>query len=738
MRRLLVTRAAMAARGRLLQFSWRNRRAHASQLPQRKAALSVLGKVHGELVHLTRLVFFATVCLPGPLSTVHAAITWTGNVDPTNPSTWTSSTEAYIGKTAAGTLTVNSGTISSSAAYLGYNSGISGSATISGANSQWTNSSYLYVGNSGSGTLNVTGGGSVSNYFGCCIGENSGATGVVTVDGAGSKWTVRNNLQVSSYGHGTLNVTNGGSVSNAYSYIGAYSNSTGVVTIDGANSTWTSNGDLNVGYSGRGTLNVTNGSAVTVSGTTYVAYSPNATGTINFGSSGGTLTTASLAASPSQLTGTGSVNARGLVSDVDLVLDSTASLTQTLTFNSLPNQNIRLSLNMASSPSTKGVLGAGYQGNGSLTIQNGIAVNSSSGCLGYKSGSVGVVTVDGPNSKWTNGGGLYDSGSLYVGFYGSGTLNVTNGGSVSNSYGYIGFFGYGSGLTSMVTVDGATSKWTNSTDLRVGYSGSGTLNVSGGGAVKAASVSINNSSVLAIDVGRNSSLTVGDGTGGTVYSDGTVRIFAGAGAAAGKPYSPIMADNWEGMGTYQAVGGKWDASDHTFTASAVQEIQPGVATDILLDAIQRVLVNDHGPDGSRWSVGASFVPSSGAATMTASAIDGDATAILGSLLADRHLVLSAFEFSMPDGVISTSNPAYLSFDIGGGFSRNDLDIWHYADGAWSEYSVSDLTYDGTYASFTATSFSSYAVVAAVPEPGTFALVVAAGWGLLGYAWRKRK
>jgi len=57
------------------------------------------------------------------------------------------------------------------------------------------------------------------------------------------------------------------------------------------------------------------------------------TGAINFGTNGGTLTTGSLAASPSQLTGTGTINTRGLVSDLDLVFDSSASLNQTITFN---------------------------------------------------------------------------------------------------------------------------------------------------------------------------------------------------------------------------------------------------------------------------------------------------------------------------------------------------------------------------------------------------------------------
>ena len=44
-----------------------------------------------------------------------------------------------------------------------------------------------------------------------------------------------------------------------------------------------------------------------------------------------------------------------------------------------------------------------------------------------------MVTVDGAGSTWTN------SGDLYVGnYYGSGTLSITNGGSVSNANGYIG------------------------------------------------------------------------------------------------------------------------------------------------------------------------------------------------------------------------------------------------------------------------------------------------------------
>ena len=67
-------------------------------------------------------------------------------------------------------------------------------------------------------------------------------------------------------------------------------------------STWTNSGSLYVGYDGSGTLNIANGGTVSVNGTTYVAYDTGASGAINFGTNGGTLTTGSLCVSPNQLT----------------------------------------------------------------------------------------------------------------------------------------------------------------------------------------------------------------------------------------------------------------------------------------------------------------------------------------------------------------------------------------------------------------------------------------------------
>ena len=59
-------------------------------------------------------------------------------------------------------------------------------------------------------------------------------------------------------------------------------------------------------------------------------------------------------------------------------------------------------------------------------------------------------------------------------------------------------------------------------------------------------------------------------------------------------------------------------------------------------------------------------------------------------------------------------------------------MWGYNGTSWVAYVPTDLTYDGTYASFTATGLSGFA---AVPEPGTLALVAAGFVGLLVYARR---
>ena len=228
--------------------------------------------------------------------------------------------------------------------------------------------------------------------------------------------------------------------------------------MNGMGSKW-SNSWLYVGENGSGTLNISGGGEVSVDYTAQVASHSGSTGSINFGIGGGTLTTGTLMASPSQLTGSGTINTQGLVSDVDLVFDSNHEPNQSIWLN-----NIRVNL----AQNIHGVLGAGYNGAGSIVIRDGLNISSRSGYIGLNSGSVGRVTVEGTNSRW----------------------DLTFG-------------------------------------LTIGQGGKGTLNIIGGGTVAVRpSVILRSQSLLAIDVGRGSSLIVDNGNGFVTNIMGKIRFSA--------------------------------------------------------------------------------------------------------------------------------------------------------------------------------------------------------------------
>ena len=131
---------------------------------------------------------------------------------------------------------------------------------------------------------------------------------------------------------------------------------------------------------------------------------------------------------------------------------------------------------------------------------------------------------------------------------------------------------------------------------------------------------INSQSLLSIDVGRGSSLSVGGGTG-TITNNGTLRVLAGASVAAGNVSAPVAAVAWGGSGTLQAVGGTWNAGSQQFTASPVQSGTSGTPVAIDLASTQRWLISDSATGGP-W---ASFL-----ATTTSTPLDFTATTISGS------------------------------------------------------------------------------------------------------------
>jgi T5SS/PEP-CTERM-associated repeat protein len=479
----------------------------------------------------------------------------------------TNSRNNYIGRMAGSTGTVNvDGTGNGGAAKSQWDTGTA-------------NTGILYVGSSGAGNLNITNGGVVSSGTGYIGSSSAAGVGAVIIDGSGggtsSKWvvgtggarvyngslTIRNGGQMTVGGTttsfyvgyytslaGTLTVNTGGALTTGTGLIGGLN---GAAAVDGGGSSWTINAGQNlyVGNTGTGTLTISNGGTVTLTAGTssiyvggtasaagngtlnisnggnltatgsslYVGYYTGSAGMINFSAGGGNVSVASLIAKGSQVTGSGGVvNAKGLWTDGDVVVDST---TKTLTVGTAT-----VNLNLTAS-SGNGPLGAGYQGSGNLTISNGVAITTNGGYFGgYYASSSGICTVDGAGTSWNMGS--TPTNPFYVGNYGNSTLRITNGGTLTST-GSNNNVACNDGAAGSITVDGAGSTW-NAGGLTFGQSGTNTssMAITNGGHVN---TSYNNCS-LGSSAASTVNVTV-DGAG-SQFNHPTNSLFVGNGGTA--------------------------------------------------------------------------------------------------------------------------------------------------------------------------------------------------------------
>lgn len=274
--------------------------------------------------------------------------------------------------------------------------------------------------------------------------------------------------------NGTITSTTGGNFD-----VGAVANKTGTLNVNSGGQI-TGSPNLNIGKVGTGTLNVDLGGVISTTGSTTIGAGSNVTGTATIlgnasPASASLLTGALNVGSPGD--GTINVQLGGLLQN-----SGTARLGTGSPFTGIGTGVVNV-MNAGSVWNSLGLLEVGAGGTGEVNVTLGGTVNGAGTTIGASTSRGGEVNIDGLNSKWDN------SGTLTIGGVGAGTLSITNQGVLETTDTILGSAGL-STSTGTVNVSGTGSRWTGTGDLKVGFAGTGTLNITAGGEVEATIASI--------------------------------------------------------------------------------------------------------------------------------------------------------------------------------------------------------------------------------------------------------
>ena len=455
--------------------------------------------------------------------------------------------------------------------FIGYKGPASNNSVLVTTGGAWNNSQGLVVGGIGTGTNNsmtVSVGGQVTNTVGS-IGDVSTSTGnSVLVTGTGSKWTNNGNLYVGYAGGGALTVADGGNVSASAITLALMESSTGTLNIGSGGAAGTITSPTITGGDGTAVVNFNHSDSLTFTSLITGNLSVN-----KFGA-GTTILTASNSYSGGTTVkaGTLSLGEGGAInhSAANLVVGDTVGDFGTLDLNggliSASNGIIGNAVGSSGAATVSsgtwtntGDLTIGLSGTGTLNVSGG-SVSSNILYVGNNGGSSGVVTLTGGSiqanfvaigevggtgalfisggvltnpdayiSDYTGGGSATvssgtwnNTGNLYIGGGGLGTLDIT-GGLVTT--GVSARLGLGSNTEGRVTVSGGTFQ--NAGDLIVGDAGTGTLNLTGSGVVTIASGT--GTLTIAAQAGSNGTLNLG--TGGVAGTLLAATVIGGSGTA---------------------------------------------------------------------------------------------------------------------------------------------------------------------------------------------------------------
>jgi T5SS/PEP-CTERM-associated repeat protein len=448
-------------------------------------------------------------------------------------SRWISTGTLVIGSAAGGRATLalsGGGRASANEAEVG---GIAkvGAITVNGVDSALDVANGLSIGGSGGqSTLNVSGGGRVSSTY-LYVGNDSGSLGFGDLSGAGTNWQVGNSLFVGNNGGtGVITIYSGAALQAPTLSIG----SGGTVRIDGG-----SLGVASLTREGAGVLDFKAGTLRLVGGGTGMAFG-GGTLTLGVSSSllldGGSANLGSLAMSGGTLATTAPGSAAppaGAPVGTDIALRGAGG--------AITNIGGIQGFGTVAAPLTGGSSSTIRASGGTLALGDAAAADgyAFAGRLEVATGARALLQSASPvalsGATWLeNGAELVSVNGLSIGGDGGlGTLTVNAGGRVSSTSGYVGMV---NGSRGSVDLSGAGASWQVDQALSVGMAGgTGVITIGSGAALQAPTLNIGNGGTVRIDGGSlDVSTLTRAGAGVFDWKAGTLRLMGGG---SGVPFA---------------------------------------------------------------------------------------------------------------------------------------------------------------------------------------------------------
>ncbi|ENI9470393.1 autotransporter outer membrane beta-barrel domain-containing protein [Escherichia coli] len=487
-----------------------------------------------------------------------------------------------VGQSGTGTLNIKQkGHVDGGYLRLGSSTGGVGTVNVEGEDSVLT-TELFEIGSYGTGSLNITDKGYVTSSIVAILGYQAGSNGQVVVE-KGGEWLIKNNdssieFQIGNQGAGEATIREGGLITAENTIIGGNATGFGTLNVQDQDSVITVRRLYN-GYFGNGTVNISNNGLINNKEYSLVGVQDGSHGVINVTDKGhwnflGTGEAFRYIYIGDAGDGELNVSREGKV-DSGII---TAGMKETGTGNITVKDKNSVITNLGTN--------LGYDGHGEMDISNeGLVVSNGGSSLGYGETGVGNVSIT-TGGMWevnknvyttigvagvgnlniSDGGKFvsqnitflgdkasgigtlnlmdatssFDTVGINVGNFGSGIVNVSNGATLnSTGYGFIGGNASGKGIVNIST-DSLWNLKTSSTNaqlLQVGVLGTGELNITTGGIVKArdTQIALNDKSKGDVRVdGQNSLLETFNmyvGTSGTgtltLTNNGTLNVEGG-------------------------------------------------------------------------------------------------------------------------------------------------------------------------------------------------------------------